>query len=98
MNEINALSNYEELRYHFFGFFKHQMKKVALDGTSFQIKDFFRYVVSYYKFPYLIKVYILKMFLYVPALRNRKTRTKYVNFIFALLYSPKDIFNRIIKK
>lgn len=98
MKEIESLENYKELRKHFFGFFRHQLKKVAMDGTKQQINDYFKFVFSYYSFPYSVKIRIIKLLLHGPILNHRLARTKFVNFIFALLYSPSDIFSRLFRR
>lgn len=98
MSEIENLPDFLDLKDHFFSFFILQLKKVAFSGSKQQLKDFFGYVFSYYGSPYSSKLRWIKFFLHGPFFSSNKIRTKYVNFVFALIYSPKDITRRLFKK
>lgn len=97
MDEISGLRDYENKKKDYFGFFKLQLEKVALSGTSDQIKDYQAFIRSYYGFPYSIKLGIANLLFRGPGIANTKYRRKYVHLIMALLYSPATILRQLTK-
>ena len=95
MVEISELSDFENKKKDFFGFFRLQLEKVALTGTSNQLKDFQTFIRSYYAFPYSVKLSIANTLLKGPIMSNSRYRQRYVHFVIAILYSPAKIFRQL---
>lgn len=95
MEEIGELSDFERKKKDYFGFFRLQLEKVALSGTSMQLKDYQAFIRSYYGFPYSLKLFIASLLLRGPLISNPRYRQKYVHFVMAILYSPTTIFRQL---
>jgi len=88
MDEISVLSDFENKKNDYFGFFRLQLEKVALSGTSDQLKDFQIFIRSYYGLPHSIKLAIANILFRGPFISSSKYRRKYVHLVMALLYRP----------